>query len=62
MAKCSACSEKQAVYAHAGAEKPLRCGECRMAGDVDVKSKTCGCGKRPSFGPPGGKKVVQGRG
>jgi hypothetical protein len=28
-----------------------------VAGDVDVKSKTCGCGKVPSFGPRGGKRV-----
>jgi hypothetical protein len=57
MAKCSVCREKRAVYARAGAEKPIRCGRCRVAGDVNVMHKKCGCGKQPSFGPPGGKKV-----
>jgi hypothetical protein len=57
MAKCSVCCEKRASFARAGAEKPIRCGGCRMAGDVNVKNKMCGCGKQPSFGPPGGKKV-----
>jgi hypothetical protein len=54
---CLSCWEKYAMYAGAGAEKPLRCGSCRIAGDVDVVSKKCGCGKKPSFGPVGGKKV-----
>jgi hypothetical protein len=57
MAKRSACREKQAIYARAGAEKPLRCGGCRVAGDVNVVDKKCGCGKLPSFGPVGGKAV-----
>jgi hypothetical protein len=55
--KCSVCKEKYASFARAGAEKPLRCGGCRVAGDVNVVSKRCGCGKRPVFGPVGGKKV-----
>jgi hypothetical protein len=55
--KCSVCCEKRAIYARAGAEKPLRCGGCRVAGDVNVVDKKCGCGKSPTFGPPGGKKV-----
>jgi hypothetical protein len=55
--KCSACCEKYASFATAGAEKPLRCGSCRIAGDVDVVRKKCGCGKVPSFGPRGGKVV-----
>jgi hypothetical protein len=57
MAKCSDCREKRASFARAGAEKPLRCGGCRVAGDVNMKHKKCGCGKQPSFGPPGGKRV-----
>jgi hypothetical protein len=57
MAKCSVCREKHAYFARAGAEKPLRCGGCRVPGDVDVVSKKCGCGKRLSFGPVGGKAV-----
>jgi hypothetical protein len=55
--KCSVCREKYALYARAGAEKPLRCGGCRIAGDVDVANKKCGCGKVPAFGPLGGKRV-----
>jgi hypothetical protein len=54
---CSECREKTAIYARAGAEKALRCGGCRVAGDVNVADKKCGCGKRPSFGPRGGKKM-----
>jgi hypothetical protein len=57
MAKCTVCREKNASFASAGAEKPLRCGSCRVPGDVDVVNKKCGCGKRPSFGPVGGKRV-----
>jgi hypothetical protein len=57
MAKCTVCREKRAYYARAGAEKPVRCGGCRVPGDVDVVTKKCGCGKRPSFGPVGGKAV-----
>jgi hypothetical protein len=57
MAKCSVCREKYASFARAGAEKPLRCGGCRIAGDVDAIHKRCRCGNRPSFGPVGGKAV-----
>jgi hypothetical protein len=57
MGKCSVCREKRALFARAGAEKPIRCGGCRMPGDVNVRNKTCGCGKQPTFGPVGGKRV-----
>jgi hypothetical protein len=55
--KCTGCREKCASFARAGAEKPLRCSRCRIAGDVNVKDKTCGCSKQPVFGPRGGKAV-----
>jgi hypothetical protein len=54
---CSTCSKKQPAFAPLGAKRALRCGGCRVAGDVNVKHKMCGCGKVPSFGPPGGKIV-----
>jgi hypothetical protein len=54
---CSTCGEKRPAFAPAGAKRALRCGGCRVAGDVDVVTKKCGCGKVPSFGPVGGKKV-----
>jgi hypothetical protein len=57
MVKCTVCREKRASFARARAEKPLRCGGCRLPGDVDVRNNKCGCGKKPSFGPVGGKVV-----
>jgi hypothetical protein len=54
---CTTCDEVRATFAPLGAKRALRCGGCRVAGDVDVKSKKCGCGKVPSYGPHGGKAV-----
>jgi hypothetical protein len=54
---CSTCDEIKASFAPSGAKRALRCGGCRVAGDVYVKNKKCGCGKQPAFGPRGGKAV-----
>jgi hypothetical protein len=58
MVACITCGNKPASYAVVGAEKMLRCHDCRLTGDVTnrVRAK-CGCGKLPSFGPAGGKAV-----
>jgi hypothetical protein len=52
---CTTCDEVRAIFSPPG-QRPIRCGRCRLRGDVNVVSRICsGCPKYATFGPIGGR-------